>query len=133
MVIKTSSKRSNRGKRKINILLSDINYATTYIGLDLPLTLCCDKCRLIKEAKRRFLKKSSHEIKRHHDASDCRRCQQPWKSINGEQCRTIATNHKFVRVRNYLKIDCDVEIKTCYIYDNSTKTQMIKQLINFKL
>ena len=25
-----------------------------------------------------------------------------------------------MRVRNYLQIDCDVEIKTCYIYENST-------------
>ena len=64
MVIETSSRRSNRGKRKINILLSDITYATTCIDLNLPFTLCCDRCRSIEETKRRLLKKSSIQTKR---------------------------------------------------------------------
>ena len=121
MAMNTSSRRSNRGKIKTNILLSDISFVTTCLDLNLPITLCCDRCHSIKESQCGLLKKSSHQHKRFRDTSERRRCQQPWESRNGEQCKTIATNRKFVRVRNYLKIDCDVEIKTCLIYDNSKK------------
>ena len=106
-----SSRRSNRGKIKTNILLSDISFVTTCIDLDLPITLCCDRCCSIKESQSGLLKKSSHQPKRFRDTSERRRCQQPWASINGQGSKTLATTRKFVRVRNYLNIDCDVKIR----------------------
>ena len=119
--MKTSSRRSNRGKIKTNILLSDISFVTTCIDLDLPITLSCDRCRSIKESQSGLLKKSSHQPKRFRDISERRRCQQPWASINGHGSKTLATTREFVRVRNYLSIDCDVEIEMCNTYNKSKK------------
>ena len=121
MASNSSSRRSNRGKLKSSILLSDISYSSNCVELDLPLTLCCDRCQAIKEAECGLLKKSSHSSKRFCETSERRRYQQPWASINGECNKTLATSRKFVRARNYLNIDCNVEIKTGYDYDNATK------------
>ena len=54
--MKISSRRSNRGKIKTNISLSDISFVTTCIDLDLPITLSCDRCRSIKESQSGLLK-----------------------------------------------------------------------------
>ena len=120
MEINTAARRQTRNTR-INILVSDIKYSSKCSDFQLPHDLCCDSCKSIIESESGQLKKSSHSPKRFRDYSKRRQCGQPWASVNGESCKTVATNRKFVRVRNYMKIDCDVLIKYCYIYDKSTK------------
>ena len=121
MATKTSTRRSNRGKIKQNILLSDIRYSSTCVELNLPVALCCDRCRAIKEAKCGLLKKSSHSTKRFCNTTEQCHCKQPWVSENGDPSKTKARNLMFVRVRNYMNIDCAVEIKTSYAYEKPDK------------
>ena len=102
-------------------MVTDIKYNSRCVDLDLPFSLCCDSCRSTLEAKSGILKKSSHKAKRFRDTSERRRCQQPWSSEHNKSFKPTATLQKFVRVREYLKIDCDVEIKKLYVNESRKK------------
>ena len=102
MEINTAARRKTRNTR-MNILLSDIKLSSKCSDFQLPHDLCCDSCKSIIESESGQLKKSSHSPKRFRDYSKRRQCGQPWTSVNGESCKTVATNRKFVRVRNYMK------------------------------
>ena len=56
--------------------------------------------------------------------SERRRCQQPWSSEHNKAYKPTTTIQKFVRVRNYLKVDCDIEINNSYLYDASKKLKL---------
>ena len=101
----------------------DIEYSNTCIELWLPMTLWCDGCKAIKEDKYGFLKKSSHKSEWFRETSERRCCQQPWTSEHGKSTKHIATNRMFARIRYYMNIDCDIEIKSIYAYDNTNKRQ----------
>ena len=102
-----SSSRHSRRKSKPSILVSDVKYNSTCVSLDLPLSLCCDEsCRPYLESQSGLLKKSSHGSKRFRDLSDCRRCKQPWASVHNNAYKTTSTIRIYVRVRNYMNIDC---------------------------
>ena len=118
-----SPRRSNRNV-KCDILLTNIKYNSRCIDLNLPFSLCCDSCRSILEAESGILKKSSHKKKRYRDLSERRRCQQPWSSEHNKAYKPTTTIQKFVRVRNYLKVDCDIEISNSYINDASKKLKL---------
>ena len=120
MAKRTSSRLSSQNS-KCNILVSEIKYNSRCIDLDLPFSLCCDSCRSILEVKSGILKKSSHKSKRFRDLSGHRRCQQPWYSVHNKPYKPTTTLQKFIRVRNYLKIDCDIEIEDSFIDDSREK------------
>ena len=96
--------------RKKDILLSDIQYNSTCITLELPHSICCDNCKNDVESACGMMKKSSKKKKRYRDLSDRRRCKQPWDSCHGSSNVTIATNKRYNVVREYLKINSDVTI-----------------------
>ena len=96
------------------MLVSDIKYNSRCIDLDLPFLLSCDSCRSILEVKSGMLKKSSHKSKRFRDLSERRRCQQPWSSAHNKPHKPTTTLQNLIRVRNYLKIDFNVELETFY-------------------
>ena len=122
MAKRVSTRLSSRNS-KCNILLSDIKYNSTCITLDLPFSLCCDSCSSTLEAQRGLLKKSSHKLKRFRDLSERRRCQQPWSSEHNNPYKPTTTIQKFVRVRNYLKIDSEIEITNSYFNDTRKKSK----------
>ena len=126
-------KRASSQNSKYNILVSDIKYNSRCIDLDLPFSLSCDSCRSILEVKCGMLKKSSHKFKRFRDLSERRRFQQPWYSAHNKPYKPTTTLQKFIRVRNYLKIHCDVEVETSYISDSSKKYKTANDRHNFRI
>ena len=115
-----TSRRSNRNKKK-NILLTDIKSTSICTALDLPMELCCDQCKSVREAECGLLKKMYCPQKRFRDLSDRRRCQQPRISKHRSTKSTASTQRKFIQVRNYLKIECDTEIENYYVNDSRKK------------
>ena len=77
--------------------------------------MCCDNCEykhpsnamLIKNVLIQKRDSGKHQID----------CYQPWTFTNSATIATLATNCKFIRVRNYLKIKTDVVIDNDYNYD----------------
>ena len=123
-----SSSRHSRRINKRSILVSDVKYNSTCLSLDLPLSLCCDEsCRPYLESQSGLLKKSSHGSKRFRDLSDRRRCKQPWASVHNDAYKTTSTIRNYVRVRNYMQIDCDVSIDNFYFYESSTKKSKVQE------
>ena len=123
-----SSSRHSRRKSKPSILVSDVKYNSTCLSLDLPLSLCCDvSCHPYLESQSGLLKKSSHGSKRFRDLSDRRRCKQPWASVHNNAYKTTSTLRNYVRVRNYMQIDCDVSLDDFYCYSTSTKKSKVQE------
>ena len=123
-----SSSRHSRRKSKPIFLVSDVKYNSTCLSLDLPLSLCCDvSCHPYLESQSGLLKKSSHGSKRFRDLSDRRRCKQPWASVHNNAYKTTSTLRNYVRVRNYMQIDCDVSLDDFYCYSTSTKSLKYKR------
>ena len=123
-----SSSRHSRRKSKPSILVSDVKYNSTCLSLDLPLSLCCDvSCHPYLESQSGLLKKSSHGSKRFRDLSDRRRCKQPWASVHNNAYKTTSTLRNYVRVRNYMQIDCDVTLDNFYSYSTSTKKSKVEE------
>ena len=120
MAKRTSSRRSYRNA-KCNILVSDIKYNSTCIDLDLTVSLYCSSCRPTMNSKSGMSKKSSHKPKRFRDLSEPRRYQQPRSSIHNKSFKPTTIIQKFVRVRNYLKIDYNIEIINSCVNADSRK------------
>ena len=108
------STRSNRNSHPKKTL-ADIKSYSTCLTLELPPSLCCDRC--LSKADPLINKRQSN--KRFRNLSERRRCLQLWESKHNKESRTTATLLMHNKIRSYLKIGKDVIIDYTCVYENN--------------